>query len=85
MKHEIPDELGQEVAKLAAQLHLEVGEAVRQALESWVKRVRRGRQPDEPVLDEMISPPLDLPHSQSRLVRLEQVGGRIPDGVGLGQ
>ncbi len=85
MQQEIPDELGREVAKVAAGLNLGIKDAVREALESWVARVRqvRTRSPDIPIEDDMISPPVDLPRSDSRPVSTVRVSGRLPEGVGL--
>lgn len=85
MQQEIPDELGQEVARLAAGLNLGLKDAVREALEGWVAKVRRTRSrlPDGPIEDDMNSPPVDLSRSDSRLVTTVRVSGRLPDGVGF--
>ena len=82
----IPDELGQQVARLAAGLNLDVNEAVRDALESWVERMRQapGRMPDAAILDGMMLPPMELPHSCDRPIAIQRGARRRPDGVGLG-
>ena len=81
MQQEIPDDLRAEVARLAAGLNL----GVEEALKSWVKRVRQAqsRLPDPPIMDEMISPPVELPRNQIRVVATQRGAGRLPDGIGL--
>lgn len=85
MKRDIPDELGVEIAEIAAGLNLGVDDAIRDALQRWVNRMRpaRGRLPDPPIVDDMITAPFELPRSAGRRVVVTRGPGRIPDGVGL--
>ena len=86
MQQHIPDELGSEIAEIAASMNVGVEDAVRVALEDWIARMRRaqGRKPDQPIMDDMMSAPVDLPRSASRPVNVQQGTPHMPDGVGLG-
>ena len=86
MQQHIPDDLGQEVAKLAEGLKLDMDQAVRDALETWIERVRKGhsqRMPDACFMTDEISAPFDLPRSEARPVKVIKGEPRMPDGVGL--
>jgi hypothetical protein len=88
MNQQIPDELGREIARVAAGLNLDVESAVREALESWLRRVGKSsgqRLPDAPLLDDAeMDLPCEFPRSFGRSIRCTPSEQRVPDGVGLG-
>lgn len=85
MQQHIPDDLGQEVARLAAGMDLPLEVVVREALENWVGQQRRkmGRVPDEPLMDDMREIPVDLPRTAPHAIEVISGSHRVPDAVGL--
>ena len=85
MQQHIPDDLGQEVARLAAGMDLPLEVVVREALENWVGQQRRkmGRVPDEPLMDDMLVVPGDLPRNAPHAIEVISGARRVPDVVGL--
>jgi len=85
MQPQIPDDLSQEVARLAAGLNLPVEVVVREAIEEWVDRMHQnqGRLPDPPLVDDMISAPCDLPHSDAHIIPTKRVASRTPSDIGI--
>jgi hypothetical protein len=87
MQSHIPDDLGLEVARLAAGLNLDLDAAVRQALETWVRHVRHAgskRTPDMPIVSaEPLGTPCELPRTSPKVVSTIRHAERTPDGIGL--
>jgi hypothetical protein len=87
MQSHIPDDLGLEVARLAAGLNLDLDTAVRQALETWIRQVRctgSKRAPDEPIFfGDRFDSPCELPRTSPKIVAVTSRAQRMPDGIGL--
>ena len=87
MQSHIPDDLGHEVARLAAGLNLDLDTAVRQALETWIRQYRTATQqrlPDQPLLrTEAVEPACELPRTSPTIVSAVIHAQRMPDGLDL--